>query len=60
MYHPDAMMKFAHDREVELLNEAERFGLRKAEAPGPRWSEQTLAIALGIAILATLLSQLIG
>ena len=50
MYHPNAMLKIAHDREAELVREAE---------PGRPWlSGRMLAIALGCAAVAMVLRLL--
>jgi len=51
MYHPNAMLKIAHDREAELVREAE---------PGRPWlSGRMLAIALGVAAVAMVLRLLV-
>lgn len=60
MYHPDAMLKVAHDREAELVREAEICGMPKAEPGRPWLSGRMLAIALTLAIVAIVLILLIG
>ena len=60
MYHPDAMLKIAHDREAELVREAEICGMPKAEPGRPWLSGRVLAIAASFVALATVLRLLIG
>ena len=58
MYHPNAMLKIAHDREAELVREAEICGMPKAEPGRPWLSGRMLAIALGCAAVAMVLRLL--
>ena len=61
MYHPDAMLKIAHDREAELVREAEICGIpKKAEAGNPRMLKRVLVIAVALVTLAAVLELLIG
>ncbi len=46
MYHPDAMLKVAHTREAELVREAERCRVPKAEPDRLRLSRSVLFLAL--------------
>ena len=46
MYHPDAMLKIAHDREAELVREAEMCGVPKAEPDRLRLSKPMILLAL--------------
>ena len=55
MYHPDAMLKIAHDREAELVREAAICGMPKAEPGRPWLSGRILTVALCIVALVTVL-----
>jgi len=47
MYHPDAMLKVAHTRELELIREAEACGIpTRAEAGRRRLSNRMLSNSL--------------
>jgi hypothetical protein len=47
MYHPDSMLKIAHNREAELVREAQICGVPQAEArPG------TIRLELGLIVIA--------
>ncbi len=49
MYHPDALLKIGHDREAELVREAQACGMPKAEADRPWASPRRLVLALAAA-----------
>ena len=49
MYHPDALLKIAHDREAELVREAQACGLPKAEADRPPATSRRLVLAVAAA-----------
>lgn len=49
MYHPDALLKIGHDREAELVREAQACGMPKAEADRPWVASRRLVLALAAA-----------
>lgn len=49
MYHPDAMLKIGHDREAELVREAQACGMSKAQADRPRIASRRLVLTLAAA-----------
>ena len=55
MYHPDMMLKIAHQRQAELEREAEMCGVPKAEHERLKPSEPVRALALCCVIPLVLL-----
>jgi hypothetical protein len=61
MYHPDAMLKIAYDREAELVREAVACGVPKgAEADSVSLSKRVLSIALTVTTLIVVLARRFG
>ena len=49
MYHPNALLKIGHDREAELVREAQACGMPKTQADRPEASRR-LVLALAAAM----------
>jgi len=49
MYHPDALLKIGHDREAELVREAQACGMPKAQTDRPGIASRRLVLALAAA-----------
>ena len=61
MYHPNAMLKIAHDREAELVREAEACGIpKKTDGNKPWLSRRMLVMVFFATMLATTLRVFLG
>jgi hypothetical protein len=53
MYHPDSMLKIAHDREAYLVREAQICGVPKADRQRRPFSVNAAVLVLCVTILLT-------
>lgn len=60
MYHPDHMLRIGHDREAELVREAQACGVGQRAAGQNRLFGRILAAGLGLMTLGTVLALLMS
>jgi hypothetical protein len=59
MYHPTSLLRIAHDREAELIREAQFCGVPQVEPKDLTFAAKVLPAVIGVTILVAVLTLLV-